>query len=211
MTEEYTVNQISEGYYEDRKSEFYGVLTPTSTPDEFKEFTDSLRKEHREMCHFCSAFRIRNQILTEKASDDGEPSGTAGKPILGALQRKNLMNCGIVVYRKFGGTKLGTGGLVKAYGTAARLAIESAKIGQIIDMQGFSFSVDYSLWSKLEKEIRNYDSNPFLDYSDSVGISLFVTPDHIDQFLSSLKEMTAGKITPQKTEIKPVFRLAGGK
>ncbi|MEZ4813570.1 MAG: YigZ family protein [Caldisericia bacterium] len=130
-------------------SRSFTEFNSTSTPKSSKTHRHS-QKKHREMCHFCSAFRIRNQILTEKASDDGgTPAELPGKPILGALQRKNLMNCGIVVYRKFGGTKLGTAVLLKLMDK--RLAIESAKIGQIIDMQGFSFSVDYSLWSKLEK------------------------------------------------------------
>jgi len=191
---EYTVADTSSGFYEDRRSEFTAVLRPTESIDGFMEYVDSLRKKHSGMCHFCIAIRLRNPTLTEKASDDGEPNGTAGKPILQSLQRKNLMGCGIVVYRKYGGTKLGTGGLVKAYGTSARLAIENATIGRMIELKTVSFNTDYSLWSKLETHIKTFDSNPQLNYTDKISVLLSIEPDKIESLERIIAEMSAGSI-----------------
>ena len=206
MIDEFTVNKKSVGFFEDRRSEFTAILTPTLSLDEFKMFIDSLRAEHKEMCHFCSAVRLRTTILTEKASDDGEPSGTAGRPILQSLQRKNLMNCGIVVYRKYGGTKLGTGGLVRAYGGSARLAIENAIIGRMLELKGIFLSVDYSLWAKLEGDIKNFDSNPEVEFAGKVDISLFVEPDKLENFEEIIREKTAGKIKLEKRQNKLKFK-----
>jgi uncharacterized YigZ family protein len=206
VIDEFTVNKKSEGFFEDRRSEFTAVLTPTLSLDEFKIFIDMLREKHKEMCHFCSAVRLRTTTLTEKASDDGEPSGTAGRPILQSLQRKNLMNCGIVVYRKYGGTKLGTGGLVRAYGGSARLAIENAIIGRTLELKGIFLSVDYSLWAKLEMDIREFDANSQIEFSDRVDISLFVEPDKLENFEEIIREKTAGKIKLAKRQNKLKFK-----
>jgi len=191
---EKTVVAKSKGYYEEKKSEFFSILAPFHSIDELNDYISTLRKKHPGMCHFCSAVRLRNPILTEKASDDGEPNGTAGRPILQALQRANLMNCGIVVYRKFGGTKLGTGGLVRAYQTVAFDAIEHATVGEMVEFSVFGFSLNYTDWAKTEGLIRDFDSNPEVEYTDSVSVNMAVHPDDTDRFKSSMTEATSGRI-----------------
>ena len=210
MSDEYTVAETSSGFYEDRRSEFTSILKPAESIDGFMGFVDSLRKKHPGMRHFCSAVRLRNPTLIEKASDDGEPSGTAGRPILQSLQRKNLMDCGIVVYRKFGGTKLGTGGLVRAYGTCARLAIENANIGRTIEMKSVSLNTDYSLWARMESHIRSFDDNPKLTYTDKVSVSIFIEPTEITRFEKFVGDLSAGTVKIKRGESVYRFRPEEG-
>ena len=99
---------------EEKKSKFYGYAFECFDDGEIKKQLDILKKEHKKATHFCYAFRFTSPF-SEKAVDDGEPSGTAGKPILNVLQKKNLQNICVIVVRYFGGIKLGAGGLVRAY------------------------------------------------------------------------------------------------
>jgi uncharacterized YigZ family protein len=210
VSEEYTVAETSVGYYEDRRSEFTAVLRPAESIDDFIHFVDTIRKKYTGMCHFCSAVRLRNPTLTEKASDDGEPSGTAGKPILQTLQRNNLMNCGIVVYRKFGGTKLGIGGLVRAYGTSARQAIENARIGKTVELISVSFVLDYSLWSKAESHIRSFDNNPSLEYTDKISVNMLIESTNIDRFEKIIEDISAGSVRIVTGKLVHLFKPVEG-
>lgn len=107
----------------EKKSKFYGYAIKVQSVEEVNKFIDGLKKEHKKCTHICYAYQIKKP-LTAKAVDDGEPSGTAGRPILNVIDKKNLTNILVVVVRYFGGIKLGAGGLVRAYSKCASSVVE---------------------------------------------------------------------------------------
>lgn len=123
-----TIKNRSEGIFKDRGSKFLAFAFPVSTEDQIKEITDNLRREYHDARHHCYAWRLGADMEHFRANDDGEPSGTAGRPVLGQIQKYELTDILIVVVRYFGGTLLGTGGLINAYRSAATDAIEQAEI-----------------------------------------------------------------------------------
>ncbi len=123
-----TLLKRSEGLYSEKGSKFIGVALPCSDADEAKKIIELLRKEHPKAGHFCYAYRFGITGTEYRANDDGEPSNSAGPPILGQLQSFELTNVLIVVLRYYGGTKLGVGGLINAYRTGSKEAILSGKI-----------------------------------------------------------------------------------
>jgi len=203
--EELTVAWRSEGYLEEKKSEFFSFLVPSKSLAEFEGFISELRQKNREMCHFCSAVRLRNPTLVEKASDDGEPSGTAGRPILNVLQRKNLINCGIVVMRKFGGTLLGTGGLTRAYSESAQSCVLSAKMGRMAPFSMMKGTIGYKEWAKVEKLIREYDKSPQTSFGENIQVSFLVRGDKISTVSMLLKEALGGEEPFSPAERRMIF------
>jgi len=127
-----TIEKESQGYFKDKGSKFYAFAFPIKSEDEVKEIILRLRKEHHSARHHCYAWRLGTEEITFRVNDDGEPSSTAGKPILGQLQSFNVTNILIVVVRYFGGTLLGVSGLINAYRNAAADALGNAEIKQKI-------------------------------------------------------------------------------
>lgn len=131
-----TIEKESQGYFKDKGSKFFSFAYPVKTENDVKDILARLRKEHHSARHHCFAWRLGTEEITFRANDDGEPSSTAGKPILGQLQSFNVTNILIVVVRYFGGTLLGVSGLINAYRTAAAEALQNAEIKQkIIEME----------------------------------------------------------------------------
>ena len=125
-----TIEKESQGFFKDKGSKFYSFAYPVKNEDEVKEILARLRKEHHSARHHCYAWRLGTEEITFRANDDGEPSSTAGKPILGQLQSFNVTNTLIVVVRYFGGILLGVSGLINAYRNAAAAALKNAEIKQ---------------------------------------------------------------------------------
>ena len=137
-----TIKSASEGYFRDKGSRFLAFAYPVESEDEISEILAGLKKEYHNARHHCYAWRLGTETITFRANDDGEPSSTAGKPILGQLLSFELTNILVVVVRYFGGTLLGTSGLINAYRTATADAIRNAKIitGVIEDQYRLKFS-----------------------------------------------------------------------
>jgi uncharacterized YigZ family protein len=123
-----SIAKISEGFYKEKGSKFYAFAVPCKTEEEVKAFIQVKRKEHHQAVHVCSAFRLGSDKKLYRASDDGEPSNSAGPPILGQIQSFDVSNILIAVVRYYGGTNLGVGGLITAYRSAAKDAMEQAEI-----------------------------------------------------------------------------------
>ena len=123
-----TIRDLSEGYYTEKRSRFLSFALPVRTPDEVKTQLDIYRKKYYDARHVCWAYMLGPDRITFRANDDGEPSSTAGKPILGQINSNNLTDILIIVVRYFGGIELGTSGLIVAYRTAAAEAIAAARI-----------------------------------------------------------------------------------
>lgn len=123
-----TLKSPAEGYYMERGSKFLAYAFPLRTEEEVQAILQKMKKEHPKARHFCTALRLSPDASLERSNDDGEPSGSAGRPILGQLIKENLTNVFMVVVRYFGGTKLGIPGLIEAYKTSAANALRNATI-----------------------------------------------------------------------------------
>lgn len=140
--------------FKEKNSKFFGYAFPINAEDQVKPLIEPLRKKHVNAVHFCYAYQIGTEKITFRANDDGEPSNSAGMPIYGQIQSQELTNVLIVVVRFFGGTKLGVGGLITAYKTAAQMALEvSSIIEKTIDIH-YQISFDYKNMNKVMRIIK---------------------------------------------------------
>lgn len=148
-----TVRQQAHAEIVIKRSRFIGYAKPVETEEEAVQFIDEIKRLHKTATHNCSAYMVGERDQFQKQSDDGEPSGTAGKPILEVIKHKGLKNIAVVVTRYFGGTMLGAGGLVRAYTDGAVAGIEAA--GEIVNVlhREVRVSVDYTWYGKLENEL----------------------------------------------------------
>lgn len=149
----YHIREKTSSYLEVKKSKFIGILIPIDDEKRLKEHLNQLKKEYPAATHYCYGAIIGQ---ANRSNDDGEPASTAGKPILEALKNHDLDNVLCVVVRYFGGTLLGTAGLIKAYGQAATLAIEQAQLLTPTLVNTYRITVDYSLTSPLEHLLQNH-------------------------------------------------------
>jgi uncharacterized YigZ family protein len=140
--------------FKEKNSKFFGYAFPVTTEDEIKLHLDKLRKKHFGAGHFCYAFQLGSETLFFRINDDGEPNNSAGMPIYGQIQSFGLTNVLVVVVRFFGGVKLGVGGLISAYKTAAQMALEESVIQEkTIDVH-FQISFDYKNMNKVMRIIK---------------------------------------------------------
>jgi len=150
-----TIVSESEGYFKDKGSKFIALAFHVETEDEVKEIREAVRKKYYDARHHCYAFRINPENEFSRSSDDGEPSGTAGKPILNQLLSHEITNCLIIVVRYFGGTKLGVSGLINAYKTAAIDAIDANKIIKKFITRNIELSFEYPLMNSVMRVIKD--------------------------------------------------------
>ena len=140
--------------FKEKNSKFFGYAFPVTTEDEIKSILNNLRKQHFGAGHFCYAFQLGTETLSFRFNDDGEPNNSAGMPIYGQIQSFGLTNVLVVVVRFFGGVKLGVGGLISAYKTAAQMALEESVIlEKTIDVH-FQISFDYKNMNKVMRIIK---------------------------------------------------------
>jgi uncharacterized YigZ family protein len=144
-----TLSAISEGIYKEKGSKFIAFAVPCYTEKEAKEYLEKWRKEHYQSRHVCYAYRFGVDQKVYRANDDGEPNNSAGAPILGQIQSYDLSNILIGVVRYFGGTKLGVGGLIHAYKTAAKEAIENGHICELEVFDWIRILFDYEAMPKV--------------------------------------------------------------
>ncbi|RKD26090.1 uncharacterized protein, YigZ family [Caminicella sporogenes DSM 14501] len=175
------------------KSRFIGYAKPVTSEDEALEFIEEIRKKHKDATHNVPAYLIGENNEIQRYSDDGEPSGTAGIPILDMLKKEEIKNSVIVVTRYFGGIKLGTGGLVRAYTKAAKAAVREAKIVDKILYDLFLIRIDYTLYGKVQNEIigGNYIIKG-TTYDDKVNIFVYSKPSDSNLLKSKVTDMTRG-------------------
>jgi len=158
MSDHYlTIRALSIGEFKDKGSKFIGYVFPIKTDVDMDEEMDKIKKDHFKARHFCYAYTLGNDPSEERSNDDGEPSGTAGLPMLGQLKSNQLKNVGAVVVRYFGGTKLGTSGLIQAYKGAVKEAISEADIYEYVVSNQVCISFDYSLMGTLMNLIKKQD------------------------------------------------------
>ncbi len=190
-----TVYRYATGEVSVKKSRFIASIYPISSEEEALRYIDQIRKEHPAARHNCYAYVIGRKNELKRLSDDGEPAKTAGLPIMDLLIQENLHNVLVVVTRYFGGTLLGTGGLVHAYQSAAKEGLLNAVIIEKLPGIKSELQIDYTLTGKLKYTIAQMGI--FLlkeDYLDKVTLSLLIPENIFADFQQSLVEFTAGKL-----------------
>jgi uncharacterized YigZ family protein len=152
-----TIKSIGQGIYKEKGSKFLAFAYPVSSESEIKERIASLRSEYFDARHHCFAWMLGAEKMQFRAFDDGEPNHSAGDPILGQIRSRNLTNVLVVVVRYFGGTKLGVGGLIAAYKSAAEDALKNSLIVETEVMERITLSYDYSVTSEVMKMVKDFD------------------------------------------------------
>ncbi len=152
-----TISSVSEALYKDKGSKFYAFAYPVQTVEQIKEILAEKRKEYYDARHVCYAYMLGYERNVFRANDDGEPSGTAGRPILGQINSSNLTDILIIVVRYFGGTLLGTSGLIQAYKTSAAEAIAAATIEERIVEKTFVSKFGYQDLNAVMRIMKDFD------------------------------------------------------
>ncbi|MFZ0368877.1 MAG: YigZ family protein [Halobacillus sp.] len=177
-----------------QKSRFIGYVRRCETEEEAQSFIQEIKKKHNDANHNCSAYMIGEHDLIQKANDDGEPSGTAGVPMLEVLKRKGLKDTAVVVTRYFGGTKLGAGGLIRAYSGTVSQAIEKTGIVRRQLMKSMHVSVAYHLLGKVENEVRNSSYTlETINYMENVELIIYVESGQEEAFESWITNLTSNQ------------------
>ncbi len=190
-----TISKPSEGFFKDRGSKFLAFAYPVSTENEIKDIQEKLRSDYHDARHHCYAYMLGKDKTIFRANDDGEPSSTAGKPILGQIRSYDLTNILIVVIRYFGGTKLGVSGLINAYKTAANEALKNAKIIKRTLHDIYELRFDYPEMNEImrimkEEQIEQLDQN----FELSCTITLALRRADVDKVLSKFDRIEKLKI-----------------
>lgn len=189
-----TVRQAGSKEIVIKKSRFIGHVMPVETEEEAVAFIEDIKKKHWNATHNCSAYMIGERDEIQKQSDDGEPSGTAGKPILEVLRNQERKNVAIVVTRYFGGIMLGAGGLIRAYTDGAVAAIESGEpITKVLHREIF-VELDYTWLGKVENELRNRSIRMGeTNFADTVTLTCLPLDAEAESFMTWMVDLTQGQ------------------
>lgn len=195
----------------DKKSKFIATLRPVSTQEEANAFIEEMRTKYWDATHNVYAYVLSEQNI-KRYSDDGEPSGTSGVPSLNVLEGEGLLNVAVVITRYFGGTLLGTGGLVRAYSESVKRAVAAADVVTRCLCDKVVVSCDYNIWGKI-MNILTSDGIPTGEviYADKVCAEVFEKVDNSDKLISKLIEKTDALCTCEKEETLYVNMGADGK
>lgn len=197
-----TIRDFAKNSFVEKKSEFIGYISPVKTNDDAIEFINKIRAENRKAKHNVYAYILRENNIT-RYSDDGEPQGTAGMPVLDVLQKEGLTDVCVVVTRYFGGILLGGGGLVRAYSHTCKLAVDAAVKMQMYECFEVTLEFAYSLYGKIEYSLPEFDIKMISDeFSNNVTIKLLVKSEMYEKMKEKLLDITNGKIAITKSELK---------
>ena len=189
-----TLKELAEYRFEEKKSVFIGYALPVTTETEAIEFITSVKKKYPDARHWVYAYVLRENS-TMRYTDDREPQGTAGMPVLDAIRKNGITDALIVVVRYFGGILLGTGGLVHAYSEAALGALRKAKIIQYDTYAVMEINVSYPDYQKIGQTFAEFDFlTEDVEYSDNVKISGNVKADMSEAMCEKLSEVTSGRV-----------------
>ena len=191
----YVPRETNKAIHKEKRSRFIGILHPVSTKEKADRFLKRCRKQHTKARHICWAYRFYDDgNFQENSSDAGEPSGTAGKPILNNLLKKNIGNCILTVIRIFGGIKLGKKGLTQAYATCASLVLDNANLVQWISETNVYVHSPMQYYGQLSSLIFSEELEIQEDHSrDTIHWAIKVKDEEIATFQKKISEITAGK------------------
>lgn len=176
------------------KSRFIGYASPVSDEAEALAFLDSIRKKHRDATHNCYAYTLGRNMGIMRYSDDGEPGGTAGLPMMEVIRKRAVCDCCVVVTRYFGGVLLGAGGLVRAYSRGCSVGLEAAKIVVMEETDRLLCEVAYPLWDRVQHLLSGLPVQVAeVDYAAAVSFTLLVRSTDSDSVRAELTRLTNGQ------------------
>ncbi|WP_102344850.1 YigZ family protein [Bacillus sp. Marseille-P3661] len=191
----YTVKTTGEHEIIIQKSRFIAYISRATSEEQAQEFIQTIKKKNWDATHNCSAYMIGEHNHIQKANDDGEPSGTAGVPMLEVLKKRDLKDTVVVVTRYFGGIKLGAGGLIRAYGKAVSEGLNAIGVVERKLMRVMHTKIDYTWLGKIENELRAHPLYLLKDihYLDNVEVETYVDEDKKEGFILYMTELTNGQ------------------
>ena len=191
-----TIKEDGQVQEEIKKSRFICHAKRVYSEEEARDFITAIKKEHYKATHNCSAFIIGERSGIKRTSDDGEPSGTAGVPMLGVLENHNLTNVCVVVTRYFGGIKLGAGGLIRAYAGSVALAVKEIGIIEIKEQAGIAIQMSYAQYQEYSNFLKEYNLMELdTNFTDQVDTMIYVDKEEKETIKASLVEFFNGKVT----------------
>lgn len=189
-----TIHRFGEDYFIEKKSRFIGYAKSIESEQEAIHFIEKIKIKHKDATHNVYAYAVGENSNIQRYNDDGEPSGTAGIPILEVIKKEDVRNVVIVVTRYFGGTKLGAGGLVRAYVNGAKIALNDALIVEKILYEKIKVRFDYTFNGKMQNIISN--SKFFIEdtsYDDAVNMMILSKKGELDELKNLLMDITSGE------------------
>ena len=195
MSESYkTISQTAEDFLEEKKSKFIARIAPVRTEEEAVGFINSVKAENRKARHNVYAYILREGNIS-RYSDDGEPQGTGGVPVLEVIKKEGLTDVCVVVTRYFGGILLGTGGLARAYSGACKLAVESADIMEMHSCSKITIRCDYTLYGRIAQLLPQFEVKTISeDFAEAVSLTTLVKSELVEKFKEKLINAANGKI-----------------
>ncbi|WP_297436406.1 YigZ family protein, partial [uncultured Clostridium sp.] len=191
MSKYITVKMRAEDSFQEKKSEFIGYVKRVESEEEAKEFLAEIKSMHKQARHNCFAYVIGKNMGIQRYSDDGEPQGTAGIPILEVMKKQGITDCAVVVTRYFGGVLLGTGGLTRAYTKGAVIAIEAAGIVEKVDGTRVAIEIEYDLYGKIQYICgQNSWHIEDTEFTDGVKIYILVEDSNLETLENEITEVT---------------------
>ncbi len=190
-----TIKEDGQAQEEIKKSRFICHAKRVYSEEEARAFINAIKKEHYKATHNCSAFIIGERSEIKRTSDDGEPSGTAGVPMLGVLENHNLTNICVVVTRYFGGIKLGAGGLIRAYAGSVALAVKEIGIVEIKEQAGIQIQMSYAQYQEYGNFLKEHNLMELeTNFTDQVDTIIFVDKEDKEDTNAALIEFFNGKV-----------------
>ncbi|MGN0634000.1 MAG: YigZ family protein [Oscillospiraceae bacterium] len=195
MSESYrTISQTAEDFLEEKKSKFIARIAPVRTEEEAVGFINSVKAANRKARHNVYAYILREGNIS-RYSDDGEPQGTGGVPVLEVIKKEGLTDVCVVVTRYFGGILLGTGGLARAYSGACKLAVESADIMEMHSCSKITLRCDYTFYGRISQLLPQFEVKTISeDFAEAVSLTTLVKSELADKFKEKLINAANGKI-----------------
>ena len=191
-----TIKEDGQVQEEIKKSRFICHAKRVYSEEEARDFITAIKKEHYKATHNCSAFIVGERSEIKRTSDDGEPSGTAGLPMLGVLENHNLTNVCVVVTRYFGGIKLGAGGLIRAYAGSVALAVKEIGIIEIKEQAGIAIQMSYAQYQEYSNFLREHKLTEIeTNFTDQINTIIYVDKEEKENIKSALVEFFNGKVT----------------
>ena len=202
-----TIKEFGEDRFTEKKSEFIGYAKRCETEEEAKEFLAEIKSMHKQARHNCWAYVIGENMGIQRYSDDGEPQGTAGIPILEVMKKSDITDCAVVVTRYFGGILLGAGGLTRAYTKGASIALKAGGVVEKVSGIKLTSTIDYDMLGKIQYICgQNNWHIEEVEYSDKVKVNILAEIEVSDEIEKQFIEATSGKIQIDKSKEEIYFK-----
>ena len=186
------------------KSRFIATIAPVSTEEEAQAFIQRISKEFWDATHNCTAYAIGPRQEQQRSSDNGEPSGTAGKPMLEVLKKTAITNVAVVVTRYFGGIKLGAGGLIRAYSHSVAKAVQEGPKLLIAPRQIVSLTINYSYFGSVERQLQTLGLPYQPSFTDTISLEIYVEPNFVSDLETTITNLTGGNLLWELQDIRMV-------